>query len=114
MPFGNFLYTLCIIFITHSMNLLEQACYDIITKNMNRTDEKIYLLYDTESPLAKIVSRAYISVLESMDTENIVIREFKNPPQPLYRGGMVNPENPHVKKQNRLMTSHNINENIQV
>ena len=96
------------------MNLLEQACYDIITKNMNRTDEKIYLLYDTESPLAKIVSRAYISVLESMDTENIVIREFKNPPQPLYRGGMVNPENPHVKKQNRLMTSHNINENIQV
>lgn len=109
------------------MNLLEQACHDIITKNMNRTNETIYLLYDTESPLAKIVSSAYIAVLEKIQLEydcslhskwqeqrNIVIREFKNPPQPLYRSGMVNPENPHIKEQNRLMTSHNINENIQV
>jgi hypothetical protein len=46
------------------MNTLEQACYDIITKNMNRTDEKIYLLYDIESPLANILSSAYISILE--------------------------------------------------
>lgn len=109
------------------MNLLEQACYDIIMKNMSRTDEKIYLLYDTESPLAKIVSSAYITVLQIIQSEqdislhskwqeqeNIVIREFQNPPQPLYRGGMVNPENPHIKEQNRLMTSHNINENVQV
>lgn len=96
------------------MNLLEQACYDIIMKNMNRTNEKIYLLYDTESPLAKIVSSAYIIVLESMDTANIVIREFKNPPQPLYRGGFINQENPHAATQTRVITAHNINENKRV
>ncbi len=110
------------------MNLLEQACYDIITKNMNRQDEKIYLLYDTESPLAKIVSSAYVSVLEwLLEVKNgflplqewqksgdIIMREFKNPPQPLYRGWMVNPENPHAEKQNRVITSHNIDENKRV
>ncbi|MFZ2256257.1 MAG: hypothetical protein WAW59_00105 [Patescibacteria group bacterium] len=96
------------------MNLLEQACYDIIMKNMNRTNEKMYLLYDTESPLAKIVSSAYISVLESMDTDNIVIREFKNPPQPLYRGGFINQENPHAATQTRVITAHNIDENKRV
>lgn len=93
------------------MNTLEQACYDIITKNMNRTDEKIYLLYDIESPLANILSSAYISILEWIDDNNIIIREFMNPPQPLYRGGFINQENPHTGKQTRMVTSHNINEN---
>lgn len=95
------------------MNLLEQACHDIIVNNMNRQDEKIYLLYDTESPLANLLSSAYVSVLESLSGD-IIMREFKNPPQPLYRGGMINPENPHAEKQNRVITSHNIAENIQV
>lgn len=96
------------------MNQPEQACYDIITKNMCRTDEKIYLLYDTESPLAKLLSSAYISVLDSMHDDNITVREFKNPPQPLYRGGFVNQENPHADKQARVITSHNIDENKRV
>lgn len=34
-----------------------------------------------------------------------------NPPQPLYRGGFINQENPHTGKQTRMVTSHNINEN---
>lgn len=67
------------------MNLLEQACYDILMKNMNRQNEIIYLLYDTESPLAKILSNAYISVLTNINDDKIIIREFRNPPQPLYR-----------------------------
>jgi hypothetical protein len=96
------------------MNLLEQACYDIITKNMNRHDDKIYLLYDTESPLANILSSAYISVLESMNDHNIIIREFKNPPQPLYRGGFINQENPHIDNQTRIITTHNISENKRI
>lgn len=95
------------------MNLLEQACHDIIMKNMNRQDEKIYLLYDTESPLAKLLSSAYISVLESLPGD-IIMREFKNPPQPLYRGGFINQENPHADKQTRVITSHNIDENKRV
>lgn len=40
-----------------------------------------------------------------------MVREFQNPPQPLYRGGFVNQENPHAEKQNRVITSHNIKEN---
>lgn len=70
------------------MNLLEQACHDILFKNMGYTDQALYVLYDTESPLAKILSDAYISVLGAMKLEqnqNCIIREFKNPPQPLYR-----------------------------
>lgn len=95
---------------------LEQSCRDIILKNMGYTDETLYLLYDTESPLARDLSDAYIWVLNSFsDAKNpIIIREFKNPPQPLYRGGMVNPENPHAEKQNRIITSHNIEENKRV
>lgn len=98
---------------THS---LDRSCRDIILKNMGYTDETLYLLYDTESPLAQTLSDAYIRVLESFsDAKNpIIIREFKNPPQPLYRGGMVNPENPHAEKQNRVITSHNIEENKRV
>ncbi len=107
------------------MNSLEQACHDILVKNMGYTGwEKLYLLYDTESPLAKILSYGYISVLNTMKYEQIlrssvwqeqyedlIIREFKNPPQPLYRGGLINPDNPHTKEQNRVITSHNIEEN---
>ncbi len=77
---------------------------------MNCTDEKVFLLYDTESPLAKMLSEAYLSVLP----ENSESREFTNPPQPLYRGGMVNPDNPHTKEQNKIATTHNIDENQKV
>jgi len=70
----------------------------------------VYFLYDTESPLAKILSDAYINILPEVAT----IREFQKPPQPLYRGGMVNPENPHIQTQNRIITSHNVSENIEV
>jgi hypothetical protein len=43
-----------------------------------------------------------------------VTREFKNPPQPLYRGGLINPDNPHLIEQNRIITAHNIDENKRV
>jgi hypothetical protein len=45
---------------------------------------------------------------------NVYIREFHNPPQPLYRGGLINPDNPHLKEQNRIVTEHNIEENKRV
>lgn len=107
------------------MTPLEQSCSDIIMKNMEYRDWiPLYLLYDTESPLAKILSDAYISVLNAMKHEQMlhssvwqeqyqdfIIREFKNPPQPLYRGGLINPDNPHAEKQNRIITAHNIAEN---
>lgn len=92
------------------MNILKQACHDILYKNMNATDEAIFLLYDTESPLAVQLSDAYKSILP----ERAVIKEFIAPPQPLYRGGMVNPDNPHTKEQNRVATTHNISENEKV
>lgn len=92
------------------MTPLEQACHDIIHKNLAYSGERIYLLYDTESPLAVRLSEAYKTVLPTDAT----IREFKNPPQPLYRGGLLNPDNPHIAEQNRLITSHNIAENIRV
>jgi hypothetical protein len=53
-------------------------------------------------------------LLQIKNNENIHIREFKNPPQPLYRGGLINPDNPHLKEQNRIVTSHNIEENKRV
>ena len=106
---------------------LEQSCHDILTKNMEYKDQSIYLLYDTESPLARILSDAWISVLEKIKQEQIqdpelsdawsqqiCIREFKNPPQPLYRGGLINPDNPHLNEQNRIITAHNIDENKRV
>ena len=113
---------------THHMKnptQLEQSCHDILTKNMEYTDQTVYLLYDTESPLARILSDAWISVLENIKQEqnppnplsqggNICIREFKNPPQPLYRGGLINPDNPHLQEQNRIITAHNIDENKRV
>lgn len=92
------------------MNILEQSCQDILIKNLDYTDELVYILYDTESPLAKILSNAYIAIAPA----NSRIREFKNPPQPLYRGGLINPDNPHKKEQNRIITSHNIEENKRV
>ncbi len=123
LPFLNFEYT-------HHMtntNQLEQSCHDILMKNMEYTDQAVYLLYDTESPLARILSDAWISVLEKIKQEQIqdpelsdawsqqiCIREFKNPPQPLYRGGLINPDNPHLNEQNRIITSHNIDENKRV
>ena len=89
---------------------LEQACYDIIHKNLAYTDEQIYLLYDRESPLAVRLSDAYKKILPV----SAKVREFKNPPQPLYRGWLLNPDNPHIAEQNRLITTHNIEENIRV
>jgi hypothetical protein len=50
---------------------LEQSCHDIITKNMEYTDQTVYLLYDTESPLSRILSDAWISVLEKIKHEQI-------------------------------------------
>lgn len=94
------------------MTLLEQSCSDILIKNMGYTDQSVYLLYDTESPLAHILSDAWIVVLS--DINNATIREFKNPPQPLYRGGLINPDNPHLKTQNRIITSHNVEENQRI
>lgn len=94
------------------MNSLEQSCSDILMNNMEYTDQSVYFLYDTESPLAQLLSSAWISVLSKID--NATIREFKNPPQPLYRGGLINPDNPHLQSQNRIITSHNIEENIRI
>lgn len=96
---------------------LIPSCSDILHKNMWYTGtETLYLLYDTESPLARTLSNAWISVLEQArwvyPSCPIITREFENPPQPLYRGGLINPENPHTEKQNRIITSHNITENI--
>jgi hypothetical protein len=90
--------------------LLQKACSDILYKNLARTNEQIYFLYDTESPLAILMSEAYRAILP----DDALIREFQSPPQPLYRGGLVNPENPHIEKQNRIITDHNVVENIQV
>lgn len=92
------------------MNALEQACHDIIYKNLAYTDEPIYLLYDRESPLAIQLSDAYLAVLP----KGAQTREFLSPPQPLYRGGFLNPENPHIAEQNRVITAHNREENIRV
>ena len=92
------------------MNSLEQSCYDILHKNMEHKDQIIYMLYDIESPLANILSSAFLQILPTTS----VAREFIKPPQPLYRGGLINPENPHIKEQNRLITSHNIEENKRI
>ncbi len=91
------------------MNTLVASCRDILEKNMEYRDQSVYLLYDRESPLANILSDAWIEALTNVWEKNI--REFKNPPQPLYRGGLINPDNPHLKEQNRVVTSHNIEEN---
>ncbi len=96
------------------MNSLEQSCADILYKNMWYEDQSIYLLYDTESPLAKVLSSAWSNVLTPLNLSNVYIREFANPPQPLYRGGLINPDNPHLKEQNRIVTEHNIEENKRV
>lgn len=90
-----------------SFESLKESAHDILYKNMCWTDEKVYLLYDTESPLANLLSDAFLSVLP----ESASAREFLNPPQPLYRGGLINPDNPYAKTQNRVMTEHNREEN---
>ncbi len=92
------------------MTLLTQACSDIIYKNLAYSGEQIYFLYDTESPLARRLSDAYKAILPV----GAKVREFQNPPQPLYRGGLLNPDNPHIVEQNKLITTHNIAENIRV
>lgn len=102
-----------------SENVLMQACHDILFRNMQfSSDQDLYLLYDKDSPLASILSEAYIWVLDEVKMNfkdvKMQIREFKNPPQPLYRWGLINPENPHAKEQNRVITWHNISENIAV
>ena len=94
------------------MNSFKESCYNIRVQNMWYENQSIYLLYDTESPLAKILSQAWISVLSKIDTWTV--REFKNPPQPLYRGGLINPDNPHINQQSRIITSHNIEENTRI
>ncbi len=95
---------------------------------MEYASQTVYLLYDTESPLANILSDAWRGVLENIKIQSmdcfvprndetigkIQMREFKNPPQPLYRGGLINPDNPHLKEQNRIITSHNVMENERV
>ncbi len=40
---------------------LEESCHNILIKNLERTTETVYILYDTLSPLATIVSDAYMS-----------------------------------------------------
>ncbi len=94
------------------MTPLEQSCSDILIQNMGYMDQSLYLLYDIESPLARILSDCWITILSKIP--NTIIREFKNPPQPLYRGWLINPDNPHLKTQNRIITSHNIVENKRV
>lgn len=86
---------------------LQQSCKDILYKNMEYQNQEVYLLYDTESPLAKILSDAFVAILPHSATTRL----FLNPPQPLYRGGFINPENPYNREQNRVVTSHNIHEN---
>lgn len=89
------------------LSSLSQSAHDTLYKNMELTDEQIYLLYDRESPLAILLSDAYKSILPSGSID----REFISPPQPLYRGGLINPDNPYAKSQNRVMTNHNLEEN---
>lgn len=89
------------------LSSLSQSAHDTLYKNMEWTDEQIYLLYDRESPLAILLSDAYKSILPSGSID----REFISPPQPLYRGGLINPDNPYAKSQNRVMTNHNLEEN---
>ena len=67
LPFWNFVYTSHMIKITQ----LEQSCHDILVKNMEYMDQSVYLLYDTESPLARILSDAWISVLGKIKQEQI-------------------------------------------
>ncbi|MBP6981217.1 hypothetical protein KBB25_00360 [Candidatus Gracilibacteria bacterium] len=89
------------------LSSLSQSAHDTLYKNMEWTNEQIYLLYDRESPLAILLSDAYRSILPSGSID----REFISPPQPLYRGGLINPDNPYAKSQNRVMTNHNLEEN---
>ena len=63
--------------------ILEQSCIDILIKNMEYTDQIVYLLYDSESPLAIKLSDTWIHIVQ--DLPGGKIREFKAPPQPLYR-----------------------------
>lgn len=88
---------------------LKQHCHDILYKNMEYTDQSVYMLYDRESPLAIMLSDAYMAILP----DGARTREFQNPPQPLYRGGFINQENPHANQQKRVITSHNLQENVE-
>ena len=49
------------------MNSLEQSCTDILMNNMEYTDQSVYFLYDTESPLARVLSDAWITVLKNTE-----------------------------------------------
>lgn len=44
---------------------LEESCHNILIKNLERTTETVYILYDTLSPLATLVSDAYIKAFKN-------------------------------------------------
>ncbi|MFO0763642.1 MAG: hypothetical protein U0518_02125 [Candidatus Gracilibacteria bacterium] len=90
---------------------LEESCHNILIKNLERTTETVYILYDTLSPLATIVSDAYMSAFGT--TEGIIFRRFIDPPAPLYRGGLINPKNPHQEGEKRIMSEFNQGENLE-
>lgn len=92
------------------LDSLKTSCKDILYKNLEYTNEQVYLLYDEESPLSRYISEAYKAILP----ETAIVRKFENPPQPLYRGGFINPDNPYNSSQNKVVTAHNINENIKI
>ncbi len=67
LPFCDFAYTACMIQNTQ----LKQSCHDILVKNMGYTNQSVYLLYDIESPLAQMLSDAWIAVSEDIQQEQI-------------------------------------------
>ena len=56
------------------MTPLEQSCHDILHKNFSYTDERVYILHDTESPLANLLMSAFINIAP----KNSQIRELKS------------------------------------
>lgn len=89
---------------------LEESCHNILIKNLERTTETVYILYDTLSPLATLVSDAYIKAFKN--TQWITFRHFIDPPAPLYRWWLINPKNPHQEEEKRIMSEFNQWENL--
>jgi hypothetical protein len=54
---------------------LKESCQDILIKNMGYTNQSVYVLYDIESPLAQILSDAWIAVLDNIKQEQILLSE---------------------------------------
>jgi chaperonin cofactor prefoldin len=70
----------------------------------------LYFLYDTKSPGAKMLEQGYIEAIRHLDTQSsAVIREFLDPPQPLFQSGFVQPVNPHHQSA-QIASQHNIQE----